>query len=180
MPLTRFSASAIAAAAIFSLGANAQEPEEDFAVGDRAPEANETAPSELSIEELLQTIEQDAEGSDAGASEAADDASFDAIDLEAVEIAPIGAAQDAAIIGTDVSPADATGGASNDSAAENDAPDAEIEETRADPAMWRVRDDDSEIWILGTFHILPPGVDWRSDALAAPSTRRRRSISKRR
>ncbi len=37
---------------------------------------------------------------------------------------------------------------------------------RADPAMWVVRDEDSEIWLLGTFHILPPGLDWRSDALA--------------
>ncbi|MEL7491894.1 MAG: TraB/GumN family protein [Pseudomonadota bacterium] len=55
--------------------------------------------------------------------------------------------------------------------------DAEAQETvaqtatapdagRADPAMWVVRDDDSEIWLLGTFHILPPGLDWRSDALA--------------
>ena len=37
---------------------------------------------------------------------------------------------------------------------------------RAEPAMWRVTDEDSEIWLLGTFHILPPDLDWRSDALA--------------
>ncbi|MEL7486967.1 MAG: TraB/GumN family protein [Pseudomonadota bacterium] len=37
---------------------------------------------------------------------------------------------------------------------------------RATPAMWRIADADSEIWLLGTFHILPPGLDWRSDSLA--------------
>ncbi len=39
-------------------------------------------------------------------------------------------------------------------------------EGRATPAMWRVSDDDSELWLLGTFHILPPELDWRSDPLA--------------
>ncbi len=38
---------------------------------------------------------------------------------------------------------------------------------RASPPMWRLADADSEIWLLGTFHILPPELDWRSDALAA-------------
>lgn len=37
----------------------------------------------------------------------------------------------------------------------------------ATPAMWRVSDDDSEFILLGTFHILPPGLNWRSDALQA-------------
>lgn len=37
----------------------------------------------------------------------------------------------------------------------------------ATPPMWRVTDDDSEIFLLGTFHILPPGLEWRSDSLAA-------------
>jgi len=37
----------------------------------------------------------------------------------------------------------------------------------ATPPMWRVVDADSEIFLLGTFHILPPGLEWRSDSLAA-------------
>lgn len=37
---------------------------------------------------------------------------------------------------------------------------------RAEPPMWRLSDDDSEIWLLGTFHILPPDLDWRSNPLA--------------
>ena len=41
-----------------------------------------------------------------------------------------------------------------------------IEDGRASPPMWRLVDEDSEIWLLGTFHILPPGLDWRSDPLA--------------
>ena len=41
-----------------------------------------------------------------------------------------------------------------------------VEDGRASPPMWRLADDDSEIWLLGTFHILPPGLDWRSDPLA--------------
>lgn len=34
----------------------------------------------------------------------------------------------------------------------------------ATPAMWRVADADSEFILLGTFHILPPGLVWRSEA----------------
>jgi uncharacterized protein len=30
------------------------------------------------------------------------------------------------------------------------------------PALWRLADADSEIWILGTVHVLPPGVKWRT------------------
>jgi len=37
---------------------------------------------------------------------------------------------------------------------------------RAFPPMWRITDADSEIYLVGTFHILPPGLSWRSDALA--------------
>ncbi len=37
----------------------------------------------------------------------------------------------------------------------------------AAPAMWRVRDADSDYVLFGTFHILPPGLDWRRDALNA-------------
>lgn len=37
----------------------------------------------------------------------------------------------------------------------------------AAPPMWRIADADTELFLLGTFHILPPGLDWRSQALAA-------------
>lgn len=37
----------------------------------------------------------------------------------------------------------------------------------ATPAMWRVTDDDSDYVLLGTFHILPPALNWRTDALKA-------------
>ena len=37
----------------------------------------------------------------------------------------------------------------------------------ATPAMWRVTDADSDYVLVGTFHILPPGLDWRTDALDA-------------
>ncbi len=48
-----------------------------------------------------------------------------------------------------------------------EAPPALEAEGRATPPMWRLADEDSEIWLLGTFHILPPDLDWRSDPLAA-------------
>jgi len=34
---------------------------------------------------------------------------------------------------------------------------------QAEPAMWEVRDDDSAIWLFGSFHILPEGAAWRTD-----------------
>lgn len=37
----------------------------------------------------------------------------------------------------------------------------------ASPAMWRIADADSEFILLGTFHILPPALEWRTDALDA-------------
>ena len=36
-----------------------------------------------------------------------------------------------------------------------------------DPAMWVVRTKDSTVYLLGTIHALKPGVNWRSDKLAA-------------
>ena len=33
----------------------------------------------------------------------------------------------------------------------------------AAPALWEVRDDDSAIWIFGSFHVLPPDVEWRTE-----------------
>ena len=38
-------------------------------------------------------------------------------------------------------------------------------EPPATPAMWRVADADSEFILLGSFHILPKGLEWRSPAL---------------
>lgn len=35
------------------------------------------------------------------------------------------------------------------------------------PALWRIADEDSEIWLFGTVHILPEGVDWKSEAVEA-------------
>ena len=32
----------------------------------------------------------------------------------------------------------------------------------AAPAMWRVRDADSEIYLFGTMHVLAPGLKWRT------------------
>ena len=39
-----------------------------------------------------------------------------------------------------------------------------VAETAA-PAMWRVADADSEYILIGTFHILPPALNWRSEKL---------------
>jgi len=38
---------------------------------------------------------------------------------------------------------------------------------QATPAMWRIADADSEFILLGTFHILPPELEWRTEALNA-------------
>ncbi|MDQ7246604.1 TraB/GumN family protein [Dongia sedimenti] len=37
----------------------------------------------------------------------------------------------------------------------------------ADPAMWVVKDADSTVYLLGTIHVLKPGVNWRSAKLDA-------------
>ena len=31
---------------------------------------------------------------------------------------------------------------------------------KARPALWKVADEDTTIWLFGTIHALPPGVDW--------------------
>ncbi len=49
--------------------------------------------------------------------------------------------------------------------AEAEATPATIPPGKATPPMWRIADEDTQITLLGTFHILPPGLDWRSDAL---------------
>lgn len=33
------------------------------------------------------------------------------------------------------------------------------------PALWRVADADTTVYLFGTIHLLPPGLDWRSDAV---------------
>lgn len=35
----------------------------------------------------------------------------------------------------------------------------------ADPAMWVVKDADSTVYLLGTIHVMKPGVNWRSEKL---------------
>lgn len=47
------------------------------------------------------------------------------------------------------------------------APAAKLAVEEAAPAMWRVTDADSDYVLFGTFHILPPGLNWRGDALNA-------------
>lgn len=37
--------------------------------------------------------------------------------------------------------------------------------TEARPALWRVADEDTEIFLFGTLHALPPGIDWLHDKL---------------
>ena len=32
----------------------------------------------------------------------------------------------------------------------------------ARPPLWRVSDRDTTVWLLGTVHLLPPGVDWQT------------------
>ena len=43
---------------------------------------------------------------------------------------------------------------------------AEEEKIIAQPPIWRIADNDTEIFLVGTFHVLPENVDWRSRALA--------------
>ena len=38
------------------------------------------------------------------------------------------------------------------------------EPTAASPALWRVADDDTTIYLFGTIHMLPKGTEWRSPA----------------
>jgi len=40
----------------------------------------------------------------------------------------------------------------------------------ASPALWRIADSDSEIWIFGTVHMLPRGLSWRTPAFDAAFT----------
>lgn len=40
-----------------------------------------------------------------------------------------------------------------------------VQNYRPDPAIWRIRDHDTVIYLFGTIHVLPPGFRWRSAAL---------------
>lgn len=42
---------------------------------------------------------------------------------------------------------------------------AEAEQARPGPTIWRIADENSEIWLYGSHHMLPEGVDWRRPAL---------------
>ncbi len=42
------------------------------------------------------------------------------------------------------------------------APVAFVQDYEPDPAMWRLADDDTTLYFLGTFHVLPEGFRWRS------------------
>jgi len=35
----------------------------------------------------------------------------------------------------------------------------------AAPALWKISDEDSSIWLFGSVHLLPPDIDWRSEVL---------------
>lgn len=37
----------------------------------------------------------------------------------------------------------------------------------ADPSLWHIQDEDSDIYIFGTVHILRPGIEWQTDELMA-------------
>jgi uncharacterized protein YbaP (TraB family) len=38
---------------------------------------------------------------------------------------------------------------------------------QAEPALWRIADADSEIWLFGTVHMLPPDLRWRGERVNA-------------
>ncbi len=45
--------------------------------------------------------------------------------------------------------------------------DVDFAAIEATPALWHLGDADSDIYIFGTFHILPGDLDWQSDAVSA-------------
>ena len=38
-------------------------------------------------------------------------------------------------------------------------------EGEVDPAIWKLTDEDTTIYLLGTFHMLPEGLEWRTDTI---------------
>lgn len=35
----------------------------------------------------------------------------------------------------------------------------------AEPPIWRIADSDTTIWLMGSMHVLPPRIDWRTDTM---------------
>ena len=44
---------------------------------------------------------------------------------------------------------------------------ADYSQVEADPAIWHLSDADSDVYIFGTFHILPPSLSWQTDEVRA-------------
>ena len=44
-------------------------------------------------------------------------------------------------------------------------------DTIANPTLWHVKGPKGEVYLLGSVHILPPGVQWRSPAIKAATAR---------
>lgn len=42
-----------------------------------------------------------------------------------------------------------------------------IDASAGEPALWRIADEDSEIWLFGSVHLLPPDLAWRGPRLNA-------------
>lgn len=38
-------------------------------------------------------------------------------------------------------------------------------EGQVDPAIWKLSDEDTTVYLLGTFHLLPEGTEWRTDTI---------------
>jgi len=47
------------------------------------------------------------------------------------------------------------------------APPAPPPAPAGEPALWRITDSDSEIWLFGTVHVLPPELEWRNARIDA-------------
>lgn len=46
------------------------------------------------------------------------------------------------------------------------APEPEAEKVKAKPALWKVADEDTTIYLFGTIHFLPSNIDWYTPAIA--------------
>lgn len=49
----------------------------------------------------------------------------------------------------------------------NAPPPSPGERATATPALWKASDEDTTVWLFGSFHILPPQLDWRTAAFEA-------------
>lgn len=55
---------------------------------------------------------------------------------------------------------------------------ATVAPASAAPALWQVSDADSKIWLFGSFHLLPPSTEWRTDILERTMAVQTGSISR--